>query len=1796
MYRYDNASSASGSDATVLDLSVHGVATGTDKRGRRPASARTAPHAATQRIVESAATPATPLKDWVPNGRAPAPHHELAKATRRRPLLSAGAASPKGRRGRALTATRTASQLEDALRLWAAHNRKLHEPRANTLLRGLMSSVPIPKDSTGIPQAAVRTKLASMTMEDAAELRESTVQQADGPRSLAVDALSARPSRRESEPEMPRAASPPAFADIPTREKPRQPRTGFLSRASNVWAHRSGEKIDGGMTSKHVDDDVRRIELDPSLTEAERWGYKRQLLVDRASIIRETGRGRSFVRLGGINPDMTFGVAPPKELRKAVDAGDEAEAAKASLSAFAGGAPKSHLFLRGCLISRRHLEQSWARMLAEEQRSGAAPGLVAPLAPEETALLLERFGRRRGPHEQLWGDDGGVLRPTSALVSGRAGAGGYHGADAVDVQKLIDAVCMGFTHELKARTVVRAAPSPMDEAGEKRYLMRFCRKALTPPTGLDVAAASRRSAESPSAYLELEHVYGYAGLYNTDQNLFYTADGSIATYTAGIGMVCDPLEAAEMEADSGGREFVEAPPLMRFFRGHTDDVGCVAMHPGGRLCATGQCAAEPSVSIWDSQTCKERGRLRLPYGHRSVTAAAFSGGKGRWLTTVSTDNEHTVIVWDWKVGRRVCQGNGYKGHPPQVLGCIWDHHAGETGDERFATFGRNHLKLWYRGVDLKTRMPTWTGRGCSWNGAEPRMVLSAVFLPPSLHEGAEVLVRSSSTPQGAVGTGWCKQTGAEDLDFGLVATGHPAGEVMFWRECAAVMVLQVDAAPKKTLRPSANEVDSVYGIRGLQVACIVPERTPPREEYETESDTPGAGERSPAAPEPAAAAVPASESSELSGPHSASLESSFTGGESSGQDQVGHASSDVDAALEDALNDTVVSLEDPIECVIEDELIPAAERSRNTSSPDSQRAPGGRGLYMGARGGDEFGEFFADDASGEDVGERGDGSRGFVDEDDAVQIGGELDGMTSSGVTSAMLSTIRGGMFGSDVAGPDGPQGQEPRAQDPPAGSDDDEGVLRLRGGSGRYAADPGYDTMDSQALASVRQEAVVMPRATPTIPTATAHPPGRYVQQEPPQLSRERPQTYPDRYAPPESAPGAGASFETARHAQGAPQEVPRQAGGVSAGRYAPASAGQRGSRGGLRAWREWFEDEPAEPRWVLVAGGGGGVVRMFDLGSDMRLPHAECGRNPVEIPVPRWPAGTARQPIRALDVGVKRRCIAVGTRECDVWELPIPAEVYGEEPGVPVPRGQEGVRGPHFPVRLVNGSSGEVRSAAWHPRAKGIFVIAPAAPEVLVYHAGRKHSIGRPIIAAANVTAVAFSQPTGEFLALGTETGVLQVFDSDKQLVAERHDTRRPVSCLAYAPSGRVLAAGSRDGSIALYDARNRHRLLTVCRGHSAAIECMDFSRDSRVLQSNCASYEILHWDVLTGRQLTEDQRDTAWATWTCKLGFPVIGVWPEDADGTDVNAVDRDPSGEYVVAADDFGNVRLFHYPCIVEGAGCVKSTGHSAHVLCARFSACGKRVLSVGGRDRAVFQWRLVRRDGGGAEPAMPEHGGVQRDGGTSFLQALLRGQAAGRATPRTIPPVALTKEQIDRAREARDARVAGADPDAPPTEEDKLFQRIQSKHAIGVRNEGLADEDYGEEAEGGMEQAMQGLREAQGSWRAVSRAAKAVVSMEEEELERREGAEEPRVDRGSAAAALMERAGAGGRLGTRKYRARRMKELERQLDRELEAAGLGSKESRRKGKAVVKEGMVWGPLVPGGKEYGWIRELDLNAED
>ncbi len=134
-----------------------------------------------------------------------------------------------------------------------------------------------------------------------------------------------------------------------------------------------------------------------------------------------------------------------------------------------------------------------------------------------------------------------------------------------------------------------------------------------------------------------------------------------------------------------------------------------------------------------------------------------------------------------------------------------------------------------------------------------------------------------------------------------------------------------------------------------------------------------------------------------------------------------------------------------------------------------------------------------------------------------------------------------------------------------------------------------------------------------------------------------------------------------------------------------------------------------------------------------------------------------------------------------------------------------------------------------------------------------------------------------------------------------------------------------------------------------HSSYITHFDFSCDGVNLHSTCGAYELLFWDVHSGKQLpggASALRDEKWHTWTVTLGWPVQGIWPECADGTDINSVDCSNTNvednldykKYFLLAtgDDSSQVRILRYPSLKKASDAVIGRGHSSHVTSVKFT--------------------------------------------------------------------------------------------------------------------------------------------------------------------------------------------------------------------------------------------------------------------
>uniref|UniRef100_A0A061QZA5 Echinoderm microtubule-associated 6 n=1 Tax=Tetraselmis sp. GSL018 TaxID=582737 RepID=A0A061QZA5_9CHLO len=359
-----------------------------------------------------------------------------------------------------------------------------------------------------------------------------------------------------------------------------------------------------------------------------------------------------------------------------------------------------------------------------------------------------------------------------------------------------------------------------------------------------------------------------------------------------------------------------------------------------------------------------------------------------------------------------------------------------------------------------------------------------------------------------------------------------------------------------------------------------------------------------------------------------------------------------------------------------------------------------------------------------------------------------------------------------------------------------------------------------------------------------------------------------------------------------------------------------------------------------TLLSGGADGLVKLWSVDQGKLGPLQRV--TPVVLPS-QMKEGEQPVKIRALDCLPGEKELVVGTRGCDIYEVTDETRM------------------------LIEGHSADVNGLAMSPTHAHIFATACESPKIAIWDISRRKNLRLVEIGRA-ASSVAWS-PDGKQLAIGCLEGglkVLEFFPSMRQVFWAQVGAKA-IEELKYSPCGRYLAVASKEQAVDLFNAADGFAKVGRCMGHSSTVKHIDWSQDSKVLQTTDTARELLYFNPRTCRQVKENQRDTRWATWTLTCGFPVMGIWRETSDTTDINACDRSPCQKYLVASDDRGKVRLYNYPCVVENAPAREYLGHSSHVAKIRFSCNGNFVVSVGGHDRAVFQWRVRREERPPPEP-------------------------------------------------------------------------------------------------------------------------------------------------------------------------------------------------------------------------------------
>ncbi|KAJ6667049.1 hypothetical protein lerEdw1_019052 [Lerista edwardsae] len=240
--------------------------------------------------------------------------------------------------------------------------------------------------------------------------------------------------------------------------------------------------------------------------------------------------------------------------------------------------------------------------------------------------------------------------------------------------------------------------------------------------------------------------------------------------------------------------------------------------------------------------------------------------------------------------------------------------------------------------------------------------------------------------------------------------------------------------------------------------------------------------------------------------------------------------------------------------------------------------------------------------------------------------------------------------------------------------------------------------------------------------------------------------------------------------------------------------------------------------------------------------------------------------------------------------------------------------------PMLIMQGHcEGELWALAVHPK-KPLVVTGSDDRSVRLWSLADHALIARCNMEEA-VRSVSFS-PDGSQLALGMKDGsfiVLRVRDMTE--VVHIKDRKEVIHEMKFSPDGCYLAVGSNDGPVDIYAVAQRYKKTGECNKSSSFITHIDWSLDSKFLQTNDGAGERFFYRMPSGKHLTSKDEIKAihWASWTCVTGLEVNGVWPKYSNITDINSVDGNYNNAVLVTGDDFGLLKLFRFPCLKKEGG-------------------------------------------------------------------------------------------------------------------------------------------------------------------------------------------------------------------------------------------------------------------------------------
>ncbi len=239
-------------------------------------------------------------------------------------------------------------------------------------------------------------------------------------------------------------------------------------------------------------------------------------------------------------------------------------------------------------------------------------------------------------------------------------------------------------------------------------------------------------------------------------------------------------------------------------------------------------------------------------------------------------------------------------------------------------------------------------------------------------------------------------------------------------------------------------------------------------------------------------------------------------------------------------------------------------------------------------------------------------------------------------------------------------------------------------------------------------------------------------------------------------------------------------------------------------------------------------------------------------------------------------------------------------------------------------------------------------------------------------HVNSVNFS-PDGKILASGSSDNNIKLWNMvEGKLITTLVGHQDHVFSAKFSSDGKTLASGGDDNTIKLWNIAEG-KLMTTLIGHSDRVKNVSFSKDNQLLASGSADGTIKLWNMTTGKLITtlmghqdavnsvsfspdskilaSGSLDKTVKLWNVTQG-KLITTLTGHLDG--INSVSFSPDGKTLASGSIDTTLKLWN---MLDNEEVHTFTGHKARIISISFSPDGK-ILTSGSLDKTIKFWNVA----------------------------------------------------------------------------------------------------------------------------------------------------------------------------------------------------------------------------------------------